>query len=150
MQLSSLSGSGGPARLSQASCTVSPSLWERLEGVPQDTRSAKPNPGHFPAVRVSSAVSVTRAGTRCGAVTLLRMLSTRQGQPWQPAATFRSTQQPSFPNRLLQQLRSEPVPKGGVVGQWQDPRPKSPSKHHFFTYKWFCLTPLDKSSRVFQ
>lgn len=85
---------------------------------------------------VSSAVPVTRAGTRCGAVTLFGMLSTEQGQPWQPAATSRSTQQQSFTNRLFQQLRLEPVPKGGVVNQWQDP-PEPPSKHHFLHTSYF-------------
>lgn len=55
--------------------------------------SAKPSPGHCPPVRRELSSVRDAAGMLCAVVTLLAMLSTEQGQPWQPAATSRSTQQ---------------------------------------------------------
>lgn len=101
---------------------------------PTQHSECQAQPRTFPCCQRWAQQRPWRVQERAVGVTLLGMLSAQQGQPWQPGATSRSTQQQLFPNRLLQQLRLEPVSKGGVVGQ--DP-PEPPSKHHFFTYKYF-------------
>lgn len=67
------------ARFSQAACVLSPPLWERLEVLSYLTQpSVKSSPEHFNPGRKRD-VSVTRAGTRCGAARLLGTLSRVQG-----------------------------------------------------------------------